>query len=276
MKPEGIYEFGQFRIEALARTLWREEEIVTLNRRAFDVLLYFVRNPGRVLTRDELLKNVWPDTFVDENSLAQSISVLRRALEEKPGDNSYIVTLPGRGYQFVSQVQVIAPENLAVLPDAATPAIHGPSGLLFQQQTIRTSVVTEEKQQLSLPGPRPRAGGEADRGLSRSCDRGCRNLCVEAVSPNPAGDESSCREFDWVTAYGAPFRRRSRFSQPVWPFRRRLDLNGLGGNVKHRTGGRRKAAPGFRRRHRAHQTRSSLSRRRQPLQRHAGTLAQGP
>jgi DNA-binding winged helix-turn-helix (wHTH) protein/tetratricopeptide (TPR) repeat protein len=158
MKPEGIYKFGEFQIEALARTVRREEEIVTLNRRAFDVLLYFVQNPGRVLTRDELLKNVWPDTFVDENSLAQSISVLRRALEERPGDNSYIVTLPGRGYQFVSQVHVIAPENLTVVPDVAPLASHGPGGLLFQQQTIRTSVITEEKQQLTLPDPRRRTG----------------------------------------------------------------------------------------------------------------------
>src|SRR5271168_917085 len=141
MKPEGIYEFGEFRIEALARTLRREAEVVALNRRAFDVLLYFVQNPGRLLTRDELLKNVWPDTYVDENSLAQSISALRRALEEKPGDNSYIVTLPGRGYQFVSQVQVVAGENFAAVPDAAA----GPGGVIFQQQTIRTSVITEEQ-----------------------------------------------------------------------------------------------------------------------------------
>src|SRR5271167_2856541 len=147
MKPEGIYEFGEFRIEALARTLRREEESVTLNRRAFDVLLYFVQNPGRVLTRDELLKNVWPDTFVDENSLAQSISALRKALEEKPGDNNYIVTLPGRGYQFVSQVQVTAPEIVAIVPDAATVASHGSAGVLIQQQTIRTSVVTTEEKQ---------------------------------------------------------------------------------------------------------------------------------
>jgi len=97
MKPEGIFRFDEFQLDSLARTLRRREEIVTLNRRAFDVLLYLVQNPGRVLTRDELLKNVWPDTFVDENSLAQSISALRRALEEKPGDNNYIVTLPGRG-----------------------------------------------------------------------------------------------------------------------------------------------------------------------------------
>ena len=156
MKTDGIYRFGELRIDALARTLRRDQEIVALNRRAFDVLLYFVQNPGRVLTRDELLKNVWPDTYVDENSLAQSISALRRALDEKPGDNSYIVTLPGRGYQFVSQVQVIAPENLAIVPDAATAASHGTQGVLFQQQIIRTSVVTEEKQQLSLLGPRRR------------------------------------------------------------------------------------------------------------------------
>src|SRR5271169_2744379 len=154
MKSEWIFQFGEFQVDALARTLRREEEIVTLNRRAFDVLMYLVQNPGRVLTRDELLKNVWPDTFVDENSLAQSISALRKALEEKPGDNNYIVTLPGRGYQFVSQVQVTAPEIVAIVPDAATVASHAPSGLLFQQQTIRTSVITEEKQQLSLPDQR--------------------------------------------------------------------------------------------------------------------------
>ncbi|HEY4840438.1 MAG TPA: winged helix-turn-helix domain-containing protein, partial [Terriglobales bacterium] len=79
MKSEGIFQFGEFQIDVLARSMRRKDEIVTLNRRAFDVLLYLVQNPGRVLTRDELLKNVWPDTFVDENSLAQSISALRRA-----------------------------------------------------------------------------------------------------------------------------------------------------------------------------------------------------
>ncbi len=152
----GIFQFGEFQVDALARALRREEEIVTLNRRAFDVLLYLVQNPGRVLTRDELLKNVWPDTFVDENSLAQSISVLRRALEEKPGDNNYIVTLPGRGYQFISPVKVVAQESLST-PDVATPSSDAASGLLLQQQTIRTSVIREEEQ-LSLPIPQ-RWGG---------------------------------------------------------------------------------------------------------------------
>src|SRR5579863_10436409 len=156
MQTGGIFQFGEFQIDARARTLRRQEKIVALSLRAFDVLLYFVQNPGKVLTRDELLKNVWPDSFVDENSLAQSISTLRRALDEKPGDNSYIVTLTGRGYQFVAPVRVVSQENLAIVPDAATVASHRPSGLLFQQQTIRTSVITEENQQLSLPIPRRR------------------------------------------------------------------------------------------------------------------------
>jgi DNA-binding winged helix-turn-helix (wHTH) protein/Tfp pilus assembly protein PilF/TolB-like protein len=156
MKTEGVFQFGEFQIDARARTLRREEEIVTLNFRAFDVLLYLVQNQGRVLTRNELLENVWQDTHVDENNLAQSISVLRRALEEKPGNHNYIVTLPGKGYQFVAPVRVVPQESLADVPDAAA-TNHGPSGMIFQQQTIRTSVLTEEKQQLTLPAPRPRA-----------------------------------------------------------------------------------------------------------------------
>src|SRR5580704_9403283 len=147
MKTDGIFRFGEFQIDSLTRTLRREEELVILNRRAFDVLLYFVQNPGKVLTRDELLKNVWAESFVDENSLAQSISALRRALEEKPGDNSYIVTLPGRGYQFVAPVQIIASGNPAISADASTVA--GSSSMVLQQQTIRTNVITEERG----PGP---------------------------------------------------------------------------------------------------------------------------
>src|ERR1035438_2180679 len=138
MKTEGVFQFGEFQIDARARTLRREKATVTLTFRAFDVLLYFVQNPGRVLTRDELLKNVWTDSFVDENSLAQSVSALRRALDEKPGDNSYIVTLPGRGYQFVAPVQVVAAQNRSTLPEAATPASGSSTGLILQKQTIRT------------------------------------------------------------------------------------------------------------------------------------------
>jgi eukaryotic-like serine/threonine-protein kinase len=155
MKTDGIFQFDKFQVNPRARTLRREEEIVTLNRRAFDLLLYFVRNPGKVLTRDELLKNVWAESFADENSLAHGISTLRRALEEKPGDNSYIVTLQGRGYQFVSAVQVVAPKN-GDLRDEATPTSGGSNSILIEKHTIQTSAITQEKEQLGSQIPRNR------------------------------------------------------------------------------------------------------------------------
>ncbi len=156
MKSGEKFQFGDFQVDPLSRTLRRREEVVTLNRRAFDVLVYLVQNPGRVLSRDELLKNVWPDTFVDENSLAQSVSALRRALEEKPGDNSYIVTLPGRGYQFVSQVKVLASENLRLSPGGVVGEGIGPAGLLLQRETIRTSIATSELPRLPVRRTRVR------------------------------------------------------------------------------------------------------------------------
>jgi eukaryotic-like serine/threonine-protein kinase len=152
MKADGIFQFGKFQIDPWARTLRREEELVALSRRAFDVLLYLVQNPGRVVTRDELLKNVWAETFVDENSLEQSISALRRALEEKPRDNSYIVTLPGRGYQFVSPVEMVTPqlaEQATIVPEVASAPRDGSGPVFLQQNTIRTSVIREEKRQTS-------------------------------------------------------------------------------------------------------------------------------
>jgi DNA-binding winged helix-turn-helix (wHTH) protein/tetratricopeptide (TPR) repeat protein/TolB-like protein len=166
MKPEGIFQFGEFQIDPRSRTLRRGKTTVALNFRTFDVLLYFVQNPGKLLTREELLKAVWADASVDENSLAQSISALRRALDEKPGDNNYIATLPGRGYQFVASVQVVGLESSDLLSATAAPAGYGPSGMIIQQQTIRTSVITEQKQDLSLPGRRSRASARVVASLA--------------------------------------------------------------------------------------------------------------
>jgi DNA-binding winged helix-turn-helix (wHTH) protein/predicted Zn-dependent protease len=144
MKTGEVFEFGEFRIDPLDRTLRRHESPVALQRRAFDVLLYLVRNPGRVVTKDELLKNVWSDAFVDENNLSQSISVLRKALDDHPGDNTYITTLPGRGYQFVAPVKVVghaAGEEL----EGSLARVPGATGLFLHQRTVTsTSVITEE------------------------------------------------------------------------------------------------------------------------------------
>ena len=83
----------------------REGAAVPLPPKAFDTLLLLVRNSGRILSKEELMKAIWPDTFVEEASLAQNISVLRRALGEAAGERQYIETIPRRGYRFLPQVK---------------------------------------------------------------------------------------------------------------------------------------------------------------------------
>jgi serine/threonine-protein kinase len=102
-KPR-FYEFGDFRLDAERRLLSHHQEPVPLTPKAFDTLLYLVEHRGSVLSKDELMAAVWPDTTVEENNLGQNISKLRAALGENRGENRYIATAPGHGYRFVAEV----------------------------------------------------------------------------------------------------------------------------------------------------------------------------
>jgi DNA-binding winged helix-turn-helix (wHTH) protein/TolB-like protein/Tfp pilus assembly protein PilF len=104
-----LYEFGPFRVDSGRRLLFRESQPVPLTSKAFDTLLVLVANRGRVLEKDELLKAIWPNSFVEEANLAQNISALRKALGEAPGEHLYIATVPGRGYRFVADVRTVGP-----------------------------------------------------------------------------------------------------------------------------------------------------------------------
>src|SRR5580765_5971303 len=99
-----IYEFGPFTVDPVERVAFRDGEPLTLTPKVFDTLLCLVRNRGRVLTKDEILQEVWPDTFVEEVNLAVNVSTLRKVLGEGPQEGRYIATVPGRGYRFVAQV----------------------------------------------------------------------------------------------------------------------------------------------------------------------------
>lgn len=101
---EFVYEFGPFRIDAVKRVLLREGEIVPLTSKSLDTLLVLVEHSGQVVTKDDLMKTLWPDTVVEENNLTQQISMLRKALGERANEHRYIVTVPGRGYSFVAEV----------------------------------------------------------------------------------------------------------------------------------------------------------------------------
>src|SRR5262245_22556651 len=108
VKPEHIvrfYEFGPFLVDVNKSVLIRDGEIVPLGLKAFEVLLMLLQHPGQVLKKEELLKQIWPDTVVEENNLARTISALRKALDEHPNKHQYILTVPGRGYRFVADVK---------------------------------------------------------------------------------------------------------------------------------------------------------------------------
>jgi len=98
------YEFGRFRLNATERVLQRGSDLVPLTPKVFDTLLVLVENNGHVVEKTELMQQLWPDSFVEESSLTQNISLLRRALSELGDDSTYIETIPKRGYRFVADV----------------------------------------------------------------------------------------------------------------------------------------------------------------------------
>src|SRR6266498_2326675 len=108
------YEFGPFRLDARERLLLHDEEIVPLSPKTFDMLVALVENSGHLLEKNELMQTLWPDTFVEEGSLAQNISLLRKALDESESQK-FIETVPRRGYRFVASVRKTI-KSIAVLP----------------------------------------------------------------------------------------------------------------------------------------------------------------
>jgi len=111
------YAFGAFQIDALKRLLLRDGEVVPLTPKCFDLLLALVETPTEVIGKDELMKRIWPDSFVEEGNLTYNISMLRKALGEKAGEHQYIVTIPGRGYRFSASVTKVQDELIAESAD---------------------------------------------------------------------------------------------------------------------------------------------------------------
>jgi DNA-binding winged helix-turn-helix (wHTH) protein/tetratricopeptide (TPR) repeat protein len=110
------YEFGNYRLLPSERLLYRAGEKIPLKSKVFETLLTLVRHPGKLLTKDELMTEIWGSNFVEEANLTQYIFTLRKIFGEKPGDHQFIVTVPGRGYRFVAPVETITeakPENPA-------------------------------------------------------------------------------------------------------------------------------------------------------------------
>ena len=102
---KNFYEFDSFQVDARRRLLFHEGRPVRVTPKAFDILLALVRSGGRVISKDELMTIIWPNCFVEESNLAQSIFLLRRVLGERKNEHKYIITIPGVGYRFAPYVR---------------------------------------------------------------------------------------------------------------------------------------------------------------------------
>jgi TolB-like protein/DNA-binding winged helix-turn-helix (wHTH) protein/Tfp pilus assembly protein PilF len=100
-----LYEFGPFQLDSGERVLRRGQDRIDLPPRVFDTLVALAESDGRLLTKDELMDRIWPDSAVEENNLTQAIYLLRRLLQDGENGNRYIETVPKRGYRFVATVR---------------------------------------------------------------------------------------------------------------------------------------------------------------------------
>jgi DNA-binding winged helix-turn-helix (wHTH) protein len=146
-----LYSFGEFVLDPGRRTLSRADSPVSLTPRAFDVLLFLVQNPNRLVTKEELLKAVWGDTFVEEGNLTQYISHLRKALGDNSEDTRLIVTIARKGYQFTARVTVIAEPA-----DIATDATLQPAAIETSKTDARPGEFPTSERIAKSPLPRLR------------------------------------------------------------------------------------------------------------------------
>src|SRR5215475_11787332 len=120
--------FQTFRLDPANQCLWRGEHRVPLTPKAFDVLRYLVEHPGRLVTQDELLEALWPETYVNPELIKKYILGIRKALGDQHENPAYIETLPKRGYQFIAPITDPIAEGLHDLSPDVTSKIVGRSG----------------------------------------------------------------------------------------------------------------------------------------------------
>ena len=120
------YEFGPYRIDTGERLLYRDGELIPLPPKVVGTLLVLVGNAGRMVDKADLMKAVWPDTFVEEGALTRNISLLRKTLGDTGDEAAYIETIPRRGYRFVAPVRTVGAAETAS-GDPGAPAETQPS-----------------------------------------------------------------------------------------------------------------------------------------------------
>jgi len=107
-----FYRFGQFRLDMTEHSLYRHNgEVVPLKPKVVETLELLVQERGRLISKDELMERLWPNTTVEESNLTQYIYLLRKVMGADPGGRNYIETVPKRGYRFTAEVEVFEPDD---------------------------------------------------------------------------------------------------------------------------------------------------------------------
>lgn len=114
-KGKELYEFGPFRVDVQRELLFRSGEPVALTTKTFRILTVLIRHGNQTVTKDDLMKTVWPDTFMGEDNLSRHIFMLRKVLGESAQDHRYIVTVPGQGYRLAESVRVVTDQEVDIV-----------------------------------------------------------------------------------------------------------------------------------------------------------------
>ena len=107
-----LYSFGEFTLDTSQRVLLREGKPVPVTPKVFDTLLILVENSGRILSKDELMNRLWPDTFVEQTNLSFNIKQLRKSLGDDARNPAYIETINRRGYRFIAKVEALLSDSV--------------------------------------------------------------------------------------------------------------------------------------------------------------------
>lgn len=187
-------EFGPFRVDTANQLLLYGEKHIPLAPKAYDTLLFLLQNSNRLVTRDELMRAVWPDSFVEDGNVSVNIFQLRKALGETEAGLTYIETVPRRGYRFTADVRTVVTDAPSRTPDQP---------ISLQQEVVRPKTVAPEEEPPSVFPPPERlargAGAVAHQPVLREviafpappepCEPEDRVAPPrQAKPPSPAGD----------------------------------------------------------------------------------------
>jgi eukaryotic-like serine/threonine-protein kinase len=211
MSDSTVLQFGEFTLHVTERLLLRDGRAVPLTPKAFDVLAVLAARPGRLVTKDELLKEIWPDTFVEEGNLAYHVFAVRKALGDTAEGHRYVETVPKRGYRFVGAPVPLTVANLA------------------QHETIARELNGSEggSDVKDMPGRRPAQSRDASRRMIWWAAAGVCGAALAVVLLSPrrpaAADEPTKVE---VSSPGVRLSLTSTFT--ISPDGRRLVFAGAG------------------------------------------------